>query len=419
MSDKTAGILVSHPTGNANLRAVLRGFYDAGILEAFFTTIAVQNGSFLKILSQLPGLGELGRRSYDEDLSKYISTSHLRELCRIFAGKAGLKKLIKHETGYFSVDKIYHSVDSRVASALKHHGNKKFSSVYAYEDGALLSFREAHKQGIRCLYDLPIGYWRAARLLMQEEIYKRPEWATSMSGFIDSQEKTQQKDDELLLADHIFVASTFTAKTLKEFPGKLSPVSIIPYGFPAVTEEKIYDYAGQRPLKLLFVGGLSQRKGIADVIDAAAHLGNKVELTIIGKAPETEIPALRNALNTYKWYPSMPHQDVLKKMREADILLFPSLFEGFGLVITEAMSQGTPVITTDRTAGPDLIRNQENGWLIEAGSSEALINCIAGLLSDPSRIKSAGQQARETAKMRPWSVYGRELSLKILSLLNT
>ena len=52
-------------------------------------------------------------------------------------------------------------------------------------------------------------------------------------------------------------------------------------------------------------------------------------------------------------------------MREHDVFVFPSLFEGFGLVITESMSQGTPVITTDRTAGPDLIKNDENGWLLK------------------------------------------------------
>ena len=50
-------------------------------------------------------------------------------------------------------------------------------------------------------------------------------------------------------------------------------------------------------------------------------------------------------------------------MKEHDVLIFPSLFEGFGLVITEAMAQGTPVITTDRTAGPDVISDNENGCL--------------------------------------------------------
>ncbi len=97
-------------------------------------------------------------------------------------------------------------------------------------------------------------------------------------------------------------------------------------------------------------------------------------------------------------------------MREHDVFVFPSLFEGFGLVITEAMSQGTPVITTDRTAGPDLIEHGRNGWLIEAGSTPALQAAIEELLHHPQQIASTGKEAMETARQRPWEVYGRELA---------
>jgi len=99
------------------------------------------------------------------------------------------------------------------------------------------------------------------------------------------------------------------------------------------------------------------------------------------------------------------------------VLLFPSLFEGFGLVITEAMSQGTPVITTDRTAGPDLIKHGQNGWLIKAASTEALTNAIENLLSQPEQIAEAGRAAQVTAAQRPWSVYGRELAAAVRAVL--
>ena len=101
-------------------------------------------------------------------------------------------------------------------------------------------------------------------------------------------------------------------------------------------------------------------------------------------------------------------------MQEHDVLLFPSLFEGFGLVITEAMSQGTPVITTDRTAGPDLIDHGENGWIVEAGSTLALKTCIEQLIEKPETIVKVGKAAIETARKRPWEVYGKELAEAIL-----
>ena len=123
------------------------------------------------------------------------------------------------------------------------------------------------------------------------------------------------------------------------------------------------------------------------------------------------------ALARHRWIPSLPHADILRIMQAHDVLVFPSLFEGFGLVITEAMSQGTPVITTDRTAGPDLIEHGRNGWLVEAGSTTALQAAIEELLRRPESIAEAGRAAQETARRRPWAVYGQELAAALKSQL--
>ena len=143
---------------------------------------------------------------------------------------------------------------------------------------------------------------------------------------------------------------------------------------------------------------------------AVAQLSNRVELTVVGRKAGAGCPALDEALLRHHWIPSLPHAQVLQLMRQHDVLVFPSLFEGFGLVITEAMSQGTPVITTDRTAGPDLIEHGENGWLVEAGSTQALVQAIEALLSRPELVAAAGRAAARTARGRPWAVYGQELA---------
>jgi glycosyltransferase involved in cell wall biosynthesis len=113
----------------------------------------------------------------------------------------------------------------------------------------------------------------------------------------------------------------------------------------------------------------------------------------------------------------LPHEEVLALMRTQDVLVFPSLFEGFGLVITEAMSQGTPVITTDRTAGPDLIEHGKNGWLVEAGSTAALQEALKNLIENPQLLAAVGKAAMETARQRPWEVYGKELAEAVAGVL--
>ncbi|MEX8548846.1 MAG: glycosyltransferase family 4 protein [Mucilaginibacter sp.] len=404
-------VIISHPTGNQAFRAAALGLYNANMLGGFRTTVATFPGNIFDKLSTFGPFAEFNRRHYDPALIPYTITWPWLELARFAATKVGFKNLVKHETGIFSVDGVYQDLDKKVAKSLKQLSAGGVDAVYAYEDGALFSFREAKRLQVKCLYDLPIGYWRASKRLLEIESERWPEWATTLTGLDDSEEKLARKDEELFLADKIFVASQFTANTLKDYTGKLAPVEVVPYAFPPVASSRNYtSSSASRPLKLLFVGGLSQRKGIADLFAVVEKLKNHVELTVVGKKSTDQCPALDAALAKHNWIPSLPHYKVLELMQSHDVLVFPSLFEGFGLVITEAMSQGTPVITTDRTAGPDLIIHGENGWLVEAGSTNALQAAIEELLQRPSSVAEAGREALQTATKRTWDRYGQELA---------
>ena len=405
-------IIFSHPTGNANSRAAVAGIAEAGLLSKFHTSIAAFPNSIIDHLSRIGPLSEIRRRRFNSELKHFTQTSPWREVGRFAASKAGLTNLVRHEIGPFCIDAVYQGIDRKMSYTLKHAVKKQVKAVYSYEDTALFSFRESKRLGLQCIYDLPIGYWRTAHRLLEIEKARWPEWASTLTGFKDSVAKLERKDEELALADIIFVASQFTANTLKDFPGRLGNIQVIPYGFPTVSKMRLNNSRPlNRSLKLLFVGGLSQRKGLANLFAAVEKFGDHIELTIVGgKVNHIITPALDNALSKHRWIPTLPHDEILKLMREHDVLVFPSLFEGFGLVITEAMSQGTPVITTERTAGPDLIEHGRNGWLIEAGSTEAIKETLEELLYKPESIAEAGREAAETASRRPWEVYGREVT---------
>ena len=153
---------------------------------------------------------------------------------------------------------------------------------------------------------------------------------------------------------------------------------------------------------------------MADLLDAIDGLDSYISLTIVGRKFQTNCTPLNKALKKHKWIPSLSHEKVIQIMGQHDILVFPSLFEGFGLVITEAMSQGTPVITTERTAGPDLIVHGENGWLFKAGYPQDLRALLEEILLNPEHISDFGRAAQETAKKRTWEVYQKELCEAIL-----
>lgn len=411
-------VLLSHPTGNANVRATANAFLDNGLLAEFHTSIASFPGSVIDRIGGIKAFGEIRRRRFAERLQKVTRTSPLRETLRLISSKVGLAELTRHETGVFSIDSICKNIDVQTAKRLL-CSPELFAGVYAYEDAALQTFTKAKQLGLLCLYDLPIGYWRAAKALMESENEMWPEWVPTITGNNDSVEKLARKDLEIELSDRIFVASSFTAKTLNYFPGKTPPITVIPYGFPPVCNERVYKKFNNRRLKILFVGGLSQRKGIAYLFEAVEHLKEHVDLTLVGHKATPDCLPLNKALMKHRWIPTLPHSEILSLMSQHDVLIFASLFEGFGLVITEAMSQGTPVITTDRTAGPDLIQHGQNGWLIEAGSTSSLIKALEQLLFNPSDMVRVGKEAMETARLRPWEVYGKELAAAVTEALNS
>lgn len=404
-------ILFTHPTGNANVRYAALGLHRAGLLSEFWTCLDYRGTGFLDKL--LPGSvrNQLKRRTNPEELAAVIRTQPFHEVMRLLAPKVGLRSLVQHETGRFSVDAVYHALDRAASRRL---ASGEFRGVYAYEDGAEFCFRVAKERGIRALYDLPIGYWRAAREILVEEAEREPEWAVTLSGNTDSPQKTARKDAELAMADVVYVASSYTRKTLeaaRDFKGK---VVIVPYGSPTLPAAN-----GTRPplerkrdgkLRVLFVGSLGQRKGLSYLFAASRQLGAAVELTIIGQKPLEPCAILDRELAAVRWLPTCPHAQVLAEMAAHDVFVFPSLFEGFGLVLLEAMAMGLPVVTTEHTAGPDLIRDGVEGFIVPIRSSTAIAEKLELLCREPLRRADMSECARLRAREFSWKTYGETLA---------
>ena len=210
-----------------NWEPALMAFEQANMLEEFWTTLSWNNTGAVNRL--LPGsLRRLfERRSFPKSVREKTHTLPLRETVRLLAGAAGASP--QHETGIFSMDAVLRELDRKVATRLRKITD--CTAVYAYEDGALETFRAAHDLGVNCIYDLPIGYWQVGQRLFAEEKEREPEWSCTLTGALDSAEKLSRKDDELRLANHVVVASTFTKNTLADAPGA-AKIEVIPYGAP-------------------------------------------------------------------------------------------------------------------------------------------------------------------------------------------
>jgi len=398
-------IILSHPTGNENVRQAVLGFAEANLLEEFFTTINWNPGSaFDRILP--PRLRQsFRRRSFPELVRHRTRSQPMREALRLFFGAIHVPLWSKHERGFLSIDAISTALDRGVAAEVGKNANCKL--VYAYEDCAIATFAAAERRRIPRVYDLPIGYWRVGQRIFAEETEREPEWTPTLTGARDSNEKLARKDEEARLATHVIVASTFTKSTLAQAPHQRS-VTVIPYGAPPPATNEIAK--GGAKLKILFAGSLGQRKGLSYALRAVELIGERnCELTLLGRKAADGCRPLDQAVRDHRWIPSLSHERVLLEMRQHDVLIFPSLFEGFGLAITEAMSQGTTVITTTHTAGPDIIDDGVDGFIVPIRSAEAIAEKLELLARDRERLKGMKISAREKAQIHPWENYRRVL----------
>ena len=395
-------ILLSHPTGNEFVRQALTAFDRVGMLREFWTTISWNPAAPINRLLPRSVCELFDRRSFSESMRSRTHTVPFREAVRLMAGAAGFSP--RHETGTFSIDAVMRELDQKVAHRLRKIDNCR--AVYAYEDGALLSFRVARDLGLKRIYDLPIGYWKAGQRIFAEEKEREPEWSPTLTGTLDSAEKLARKDEELRLATRVVVASTFTKRTLADAPcaGK---IDIVPYGAPPPISNEIAKSSGR--LKVLFAGSLGQRKGLSYLLKAIEMLKDSVDLTLLGRRAAPGCGPLESAVRKYRWVPSLSHPAMLREMQSHDVLVLPSLFEGFGLVILEAMAQGTPVITTDHTAGPDVIQNEVDGLIVPIRSANAIAEKLDTLARDSERLMAMKLAAKRKAMLWSWEIYRRRL----------
>lgn len=400
-------ILISHPTANQNVRQTALALAEAGLLEEFWTCVGWKQTGFLdKYLPVGPRVRkELRRRSFPRELTPFLRTYPWREWGRLLSGQLGLTWTTRNETSLFSMDAVYFSLDHRVARQLS--SDHRFNAVYAYDNGALESFRVARNRGIKCIYEHPIVYWRKVREYQRQEAELHPEWASTLGALADSEEKLVRKDQELGLADVVIAPSTFAKDSLAHVPRLNAPVQVIGYGAPLAKRAIEPTDIGGR-LRVLFVGALSQAKGLGYLLQAAAHLERQIELTLIGHRVSAVIPEPK-VLDRYRWIPSLPHDQLLEQMSRHDVLVLPSLHEGFGLVIPEAMAQGLVVITTPHTVGPDLIVDGVDGFIVPIRSAEAIEEKLERLIMDKHLLTEMKSAAQRKAEMRPWEIYRQQV----------
>lgn len=200
--------------------------------------------------------------------------------------------------------------------------------------------------------------------------------------------------------------SSFTAQSWKAAGWSDRPVAVVPYGAPPPIAEP-FAPPSDGPLRLLWAGTFSIRKGAHLLLEALQVLALPPERLLVEVYGAQALPhqLLERTPATLRFCGSIPRSELLDRMAHAHALIFPTLCDGFGLVVNEALSRGLPVITTRRAGAADLIRPGENGFLIEAGSSDAIAAAIEAALADRRALVAMRQAALASASAWQWNDY--------------
>lgn len=405
-------LVVFHPSVAPFVQQAARAVHEAGRLDHFATTVCDDPGRWYQrsagALARLAGrdlAAQFRRRAVTELPAGKVRTFPYGELLRLAVGAV--------DRGGRATDLVWEwselGFDRRVSRRL----TADLAGVYGFEHSSLFTFRRARELGLKSAYDVPAPEAGFVHDLLAQETARFPELRTPYQRHTAAREarRLARRREELRTADLVVAASRFTLDSYLRAGLDPAKARVVPYGAPPPVPAATATAAADGRLNFIWAGTFSIRKGAHYVVEAWRRhgLGRHATLRVFGAVtlPERVLRPLPDGIELRG---SVPRAELMPEYGRADALLFPTLCDGFGMVVTEAWSRGVPVITTDRAGAADLLRAQENGLVIPAGSGDAIAEAVAWCHAHPGDLAAMRSGALSTAAGWQWSDYRRALA---------
>ncbi len=414
-------VLIFHPSTAPFVQQPARALFEAGLLDRFYTAIRDRPaGRRQRLACALASLGgydlrrQLGRRAVTEIPADLVSTFPFREWVRLLCGAL--------DRGGRLTDLIWEWAEPGFDKKVSRQLHAGLRGVYGFEYSSLATFTAARARGLRVIYDVPAPEPRFVQAMLNREIAQFPELDNPYHRHTEAREERRiaRRRAEWNVADTVIANSEFTKRTYVAAGLDGAKVRVVPYGAPPPAPREIALPAPPTaaPLQLLWAGTFGIRKGAHYLLDAwrKNNFGTHARLRIHGAVtlPERLLAPLPTGV---EFGGSIPREQLMDVYRRSDALIFPTLCDGFGLVVTEAFSRGLPVITTDCAGAADLVRHRENGLVITAGSAEAIAESIAWCLDHRTELAAMREAALATAAANQWADYRLAIAATVRAAL--
>jgi glycosyltransferase involved in cell wall biosynthesis len=171
----------------------------------------------------------------------------------------------------------------------------------------------------------------------------------------------------------------------------------------SVVEARCQRIRANQPLRVLYVGALSWQKGTWDLAQIAAALPREdFHLRIVGPVT-SEVGRLMNTLRgRAEVIGKVPQERLREHYDWADVFVFPTLQDGYAVVLAQAAAGGLPIITTTNCSGPDFIEEGRNGWIVPIRNSQAFIERLRWCHANRTELAEMTSRVYAGFKPRDW-----------------
>ncbi|MEM9446954.1 MAG: glycosyltransferase family 4 protein [Cyanobacteria bacterium P01_E01_bin.6] len=290
--------------------------------------------------------------------------------------------------------------------------------LFSYSYAALELFRYAKQQGwCNVLGQIDPGIVEEQQVATLHACYG----SHYQSSWTPAPELYWQKwQQECELADHIIVNSTWSETALVQASIPKKKIAIAPLAHQAPIEATTFSrtyptqFTSVRPLRVLFLGQIILRKGIAALMESLPYLHqNPVEIWLVGPSDLT-LPSALMKHPQLKWVERVPRSHVQNYYQQADVFLLPTHSDGFGLTQLEAQTWKLPVIAS-RHCGA-VVNHQQNGLILPEISGKAIADALLSCCRHPEYLQYWANQIHSRHAMSCYSL--NQLACTLQNLVN-
>jgi len=353
------------------------------------------------LLVFVSGFSRLSPRAKMHELKDKLYRADLLQTIYLISLKLGVSKRISDHLAYLA------KIEQDLAC-------KKFineADLFLFYNGSGLATCEyAKKKGKLTVVEVVNSHVEYQEELLRTEFEK-----LNLPWLPFHKKEKERRLKEYATADYILLPSEFVKQSFlaKGFPDE--KLIKVPYGFSIPSKESPFINKEDDTFTVLYVGSVSVRKGIRYLIEAFKMLevADK-KLIIVG--PRAQISGVDDVKITEDIiFTGVLKGDALEAVyQSADVFCLPTIEDGYGLVLGEALSYGLPLIATINSGGPDLISEGEDGFIVPIRDAGAISDKLKLLSTDRELLKKMKLTAlQKTASLNGWDASGVILCKKL------